>query len=194
MIAFTVAFVTTTVLAQTLLPLLTGCDADDGLGLLVQASGGEVPERGSLLLMQCEDSQQAPLAVGDTVVLKLHSDRELLLFRKIVTVRADALPLTSSEMLTKGTSNSYDDRGLYPGRLESIRSDSSMHRGKIVAHFPLVGIIVLLQRDYPIVGFALCLCLLWFAIRNDGVSIKPTVALAACATLAMNAKLALGSF
>jgi hypothetical protein len=190
MIAFTVAFVTTTVLAQTLLPLLTGCDADDGLGLLVQASGGEVPERGSLLLMQCEDSQQAPLAVGDTVVLKLHSEL-FLLFRKIVTLRAD---LTSSEMLTKGTSNSVDDRGLYPGGLKSIRSDSSMHRGKIVAHFPLVGIIVLLQRDYPIVGFALCLCLLWFAIRNDGVSIKPTVTLAACATLAMNAKLALGSF
>jgi hypothetical protein len=91
----------------------------------------------------------------------------------------------------KGMSNSVDDRGLYPHGMSSIKSDSWMYRGKVIAHAPLVGIANVNWRDWPTAGSLLFLCLLWLAVRRNRIT--PVLLLSICAVVHLLAKPALGS-
>lgn len=187
-----IAFFASLAFIRILLSMLSGCSAEDGSGLLVQLSGEESPSRGSVLLMECAGATQQA-QVGDNVVISIDGElKRFHFFRKIWTLRAGSIPMTSFEAVTKGSTNAVDDRGLYPRDVKFIKSNSWMYRGKVIAYMPLLGIANVLWWDFPIVCSLLFLSSLWFAIRRNSVILA--IVLSICAVVQLCAKQSLGTF
>lgn len=100
-------------------------------------------QRGDLLLLSMADNR---IDIGDICVFKLRG-RDIPIVHRVIKSHDETRTGGKQFILTKGDNNSADDRGLYNRGQNWIHRSDVM--GRVLGHFPQMGMLTILMNDYP---------------------------------------------